>query len=111
MCFAAVSMTFALSLAACGRENPQAFSGTATLSWAPVKTDISGKTLTNLAGYKIHYGRSPGAMYTVVVLNNPNQTTYVVTDLSPGTWYFAVGAFTTSGSEGALTDVSSKTIK
>jgi hypothetical protein len=110
-CFAVVSVTFALGLAACGKENPQAFGGTATVSWAPVKTDMNGKNLTNLAGYKIHYGRSPGAMYTVVVLNNPNQTTYIVKNLAPGTWYFAVSAFTSSGSEGALTDVASKTIK
>jgi hypothetical protein len=85
-------------------------SGTATLSWDPVTTDTSGKTLMNLAGYKIHYGTSAQAMSSVEVLDNPNQTTYVLTDLVPGTWFFAVSAYTTSGEESGLSDIASKTI-
>ena len=50
-------------------------------------------------------------MYTVVTLKDPTQTTYVVKDLYPGPWYFAVNAYTTSGTEGALSNVASKTIK
>jgi hypothetical protein len=84
--------------------------GTATLSWTPVTTDTSGAALTNLAGYKIHYGTSAQAMYTVDVLENPSKTTYVVQGLSSGTWYFAVSAYTTSDTEGALSNVASKTI-
>jgi hypothetical protein len=108
MRFVIVSVTLALGVAACAKEP---FSGTATLSWTPVKTDTSGKALKNIAGYKIHYGTSSKAMNTVVVLNDPKQTTYVVKDLHAGTWYFAVSAYTTSGAEGALSEVASKRIK
>jgi|SRR4029077_18744497 hypothetical protein len=108
MRFVIVSLTLALGVTACAKES---FSGTATLSWTPVKADTSGEALKNIAGYKIHYGTSSKAMDTVVVLKSPNQTTYVVKDLHPGTWYFAVGAYTTSGAEGALSKVASKTIK
>ena len=109
---AVVGLILALGITGCVQQSPeQPFSGTATLSWTPPKTDIAGKTLTNLAGYKIHYGTSVKAMYTVVVLENSSQTTYIVKNLHPGTWYFAVSAYTTTGAEGALSDIGSKTIK
>jgi len=75
-----------------------------------VTKDTSGKTLTDLAGYRIHYGTSAQAMNSVEVLENPNQTTYIVMGLAPGTWYFAVSAYTTSGAEGAPSNIASKTI-
>jgi hypothetical protein len=111
MRFAVVSLTLALSLTACVKESPQQPSGgTATLSWDPVKMDTSGKPLKNLAGYKIHYGPSATAMWYTIKIPNPNQTTYVVKDLFPGMWYFAVSAYTTSGTESAPTTVASKKI-
>jgi hypothetical protein len=110
--FGVVSLTLALIVTACVKESPgEPLSGTATLTWTPVKTDISGKALKGLAGYRIHYGISAKAMYTVVVLKDPGKTTYVIKDLYPGTWYFAVSAYTASGAEGALSNVASKTIK
>jgi Fibronectin type III domain len=107
-----MSLTLALSIAACVKESPeQPLSGSATLRWSPVITDSNGKTLKNLAGYRIHYGTSAKGLYTVVVVKNPKQTTYIVRDLYPGTWYFAVGAYTTNGVEGPLSNVASKTVK
>ena len=108
MRFAIVGLILFLSVIACAK---QPSNGTATLSWNPVKTDTSGRTLTNIAGFKVYYGTSPTAMSTVVVLNNPNQTTYVVKDLHRGTWYFAVTTYTASGAESARSNVVSKTIR
>ena len=108
MRFVIAIVTLALGATACAK---QASSGTATLSWTPVKTDSNGKALKDIAGYKIHYGTSPDAMNVVVVLKNPNQTSYVVKGLHPGTWYFAISAYTASGAEGVLSKVGSKTIK
>lgn len=111
MRFAVVSVILALSLTACVKKSPQELSGgTATLSWDPVKMDTRGKPLTNLAGYKIRYGPSDRAMWYIVKVRNPNQTTYVVKDLFPGTWYFAISAYTSSGTESAPSEVISKTI-
>ena len=64
----------------------------------------------DLAGYQVHYGLSLNAMSTVVVLSDPGQTTYIVSNLPSGTWYFAVAAYTSSGIEGAWSNVATKTI-
>lgn len=109
MRFAILSLTLVLSVIACAKNSSSG--GTATLTWNPVKTDSRGKALTDVAGYKIYYGTSANAMHTVVVLKNPTQTTYIVKDLHPGTWYFAISAYTTSGTEGSLSNIGSKTIK
>jgi hypothetical protein len=108
---AAIRLILVLSVTGCGSVSPQQFfSGSATLNWDPVTKDTRGNTLENLAGYKIHYGASVDAMDTVEMPTDPSQTTYTVNNLSPGTWYFAVSAYTTDGAEGALSDVASKTI-
>jgi hypothetical protein len=107
-----VGVTLVLSIAACTRVSPdEHFSGTATLTWTPAKTDTSGNALQGLAGYRIHYGISPRALYTVVTVPDPGQTPYVVKDLYPGTWYFAISEYTASGAESALSGVASKTIE
>jgi hypothetical protein len=112
MRFGVVSVALVLSATACVKVSPdEHFSGTATLTWTPVRTDTSGNALQGLAGYRIHYGTSARAMYMVVIVKDPRQTTYVVTDLYPGKWYFAVSAYTTSSAESALSGVASKTIK
>jgi len=112
MHFRVASLAVVLSVTACVKGNPdEPFSGTATLTWTPVRTDVSGKALQDLAGYRIRYGTSAKAMYTIVTVKDPRQTTYVVKDLYPGQWYFAVSAYTTSGAESALSGVASKTVK
>ena len=112
MRFLVVSLTLALSLTACVKVSPQEPSaGTATLSWEPVKLDTSGRPLKSLAGYKIHYGLSASSMWYTVRLPNPRQTTYVVKDLLPGTWYFATSAYTSDGTESAWSNVASKTVE
>jgi hypothetical protein len=110
--FAVASVAVILTSAACVKTNPdQGFSGTATLTWTTVKTDTRGNALKDLAGYKIRYGTSPQRLYTIVVLKDPAQTTYVVRDLYPGTWYFTVAAYTRRNVEGAPSAVGSKTIR
>ncbi len=84
--------------------------GAATLSWTAVSANTNGAPLTDLAGYKVYYGTSANDMSTVVVVPDPGVTTYLVTNLSSGTWYFAVAAYTGSGTEGQLSNVASKTI-
>jgi len=88
----------------------QISNGTATLNWTAVTQNTNGTVLTNLAGYKVHYGTSPSAMNTIVVLSNPSLTTYLVTNLSPGTWYFGTTAYTSTGIESSLSNVGSKTV-
>ncbi|MBS0577767.1 MAG: fibronectin type III domain-containing protein [Proteobacteria bacterium] len=88
----------------------QTFTDSATLNWTPVTQDTNGAVLTDLAGYEISYGTSASAMETRVQLPDPTQTTYRITNLAPGTWYFAVAAYTIDGTQGVLSNVASKTI-
>ncbi len=82
---------------------------TATLSWAPPTTNTDGTELTDLAGYKVYYGTSPGGYETDI--DAGNTTTYTIPDLSPATYYFAVTAYDEMGNESAFSNEVSKTIQ
>lgn len=85
--------------------------GSATLSWTPPTRNADGSTLRNLAGYRIVYGTSRNALNRTIEVKNPGISTYVVENLSPGTYYFGVKAFTSSGTESALSNIASKTVR
>lgn len=85
--------------------------GSATLSWSAPTKNTDGTALTNLAGYRIQYGTSPSALNQVVTIDNPTTTTYVVPNLSAGTWYFALTTLTTSGQTSNPTDAVAKSIQ
>jgi hypothetical protein len=89
----------------------QSSNGTATLDWTSVTQNSNGTALTNLAGYQIHYGTSQNNMSQTVQITNPTVTSYVITNLAAGTWYFGVAAYTSSGMVGNLSNVGQKTIQ
>src|SRR5882757_6837905 len=64
--------------------------GTATLDWTPPTENSDGSALTNLAGYTVYYGTSPDKLTESVKVSNPGLTAYTMTNLTSGTWYFAV---------------------
>lgn len=84
--------------------------GTATLSWLPPLENADGTALTDLAGYRVRYGRSPDDLSRVIDLPNPALNVYVVENLSAGTWYFAVASVNSNGDTSDLSNVASKTI-
>ena len=116
--FRILVIALALCVGACGQVSPnsngtaagEAANGSATLNWSPVTQTTDGGELSDLAGYRVFYGTAPGAMTTVVTLSDPNQITYVVANLSAGTWYFSVAAYTSSGLQGEMSNIASKTI-
>ncbi len=81
----------------------------ATLTWDPPSTNADGTPLTDLDGYKIYYCTSSGN-YTKVV-NVGNVTTYKIEPLNPGTYYFTVTAYDTSGNESDYSNEVSRIIK
>ena len=85
--------------------------GGATLSWTPPTSNTDGTALTNLAGYRISYGTSSAAMTQTVQVSNPGVTNYTLSNLSPGTYYFSVRAYTSNGTESANSNVSSKIVQ
>jgi hypothetical protein len=84
--------------------------GRATLSWTAPTENTDGSTLANLSGYRIRYGTSAGALNNSIVIDNASVTTYVVEDLAPATWFFAVTALNSSGAESSNSNVASKQI-
>lgn len=85
--------------------------GSASLNWTPPTQNTNGTALTNLAGYRISYGTSATALTQVVQVANPSAVSYTVTGLAPGSYYFAVRAYTSGGTESALSNVASKTVQ
>jgi hypothetical protein len=88
------AMTFAITV------QPAAKGATSvTLAWSPPTENTDGSTLTNLSGYRIHYGKSSRAYSDVVKLDNPGITRYVVENLQPGTYFFTITAVSANGVE------------
>ena len=88
----------------------QTSNGSATLNWTPVTLKTDGTLLKDLAGYRVHYGASSSNLNQVVTLSNPSLTTYLVSNLSSGTWYFGITAYASDGTESALSNVGNKTV-
>lgn len=89
----------------------QVSTGSATLSWTPPTQNTDGTQLTNLTGYRIYYGTNAGALTQTVDISNASVSNYVLGNLSPATWYFAVKARTSAGVESDLSNVASKVIQ
>ncbi|MGH8219553.1 MAG: choice-of-anchor R domain-containing protein [Steroidobacteraceae bacterium] len=70
-----------------------------TLSWLPPTAYTDGTPMTELAGYHIHYGTAPRDYPSTIQIANPGIANYVVQGLAPGTYYFAVSAYDSSGAE------------
>ncbi len=102
--------TQSASLAAFNLTVNQSSNGTASLDWTAVTQNTNGTALTNLAGYYVYYGTSQSNMNQTVQIANSTVTTYLVQNLSSGTWYFGVAAYTTTGVVGQVSNVGSKTI-
>lgn len=94
---------FTITVAAVG-------TGSATLSWTPPTQNSDGTALTNLAGYKILYGSGADALDYSVDVENSSVNTYVVENLTSGTWYFAVVAVNSAGLVSSPSNVASKNI-
>jgi Putative Ig domain/Fibronectin type III domain len=111
---------FAITVAAPSATSPvtppvsppvtQASNSTATLDWTPPTENTDDTALTNLAGYNIYYGTSATILTESVKVTNPGLTAYTLTNLSPGTWYFAVTSYSSTGVESARTGTVSITL-
>ncbi len=88
----------------------QIANGSATLSWTPPTENTDGSTLTNLAGYKIYYGRSSDALSEVVTIEQAGITTYVIENLSPAVYFFAMSSLNSQGVESERSETLKKSI-
>jgi hypothetical protein len=83
----------------------------ASLSWTPPTQNTDGSALTNLAGYRIAYGTSSTALTQTIQIANPGLSSYTVNNLAPGTYYFAVRAYSSAGSESVSSNIASKVVQ
>jgi len=84
--------------------------GSVTLSWNPPTTNADGSTITNLAGYRIYYGRSASSLDTTINITNPGTIRWVIENLSQATWYFSMTSYNSTGVESARSPVVSRTL-
>jgi len=85
--------------------------GSVTLSWSPPTENTDGTTLTDLAGYRIYWGTTSGSYPNSVTIDNPGLTTYVVENLTPGTYEFVATSYNTSGVESDYSAPATKTVQ
>lgn len=85
--------------------------GSATLNWTPPTQNTDGSPLINLAGYRVYWGTNQGNLSSSVTLNNPGLASYVVEQLTPATWYFALTAINASGVESPFSNLASKEVR
>jgi Putative Ig domain/Fibronectin type III domain len=99
---------FAINVEAPGGSAPP--TGSATLTWLAPTVNTDGSILNNLAGYRIYYGTSADDLSQEIDVSGATSTSYVVDGLYPGTYYFAVTAYSSTGTESNDSNVASKTI-
>jgi fibronectin type III domain protein len=89
---------------------PAAPSKSVTLSWQAPTQNADGTPLGQIAGYHIYAGKDPKRLVLRGGITGTASTTYLITGLESGTYYFAVSAYTESGAESAQSSVASKTL-
>jgi hypothetical protein len=108
----AVAVLFAglVELCGCEKVGSDRYPGYAQLRWTAVTADTEGKPLPALAGYRIFYGRASASLDHVVDVPGQDASGYLLTNLAPGAWYFAVAACITPGSPGMRSNIVQKNV-
>jgi hypothetical protein len=75
-----------------------------SLTWVAPTENSDGTPLTDLKGYKIHYGTQPQSYTDSISVDNPTLTTFLVSSLPSGKYYFAVTAMNSQGLESSPSD-------
>lgn len=84
--------------------------GSVVLNWTAPVTRADGSPIGELSGYKIYYGAEPDELRCEIEIGDPKAVGWKVTDLSPGTWYFAVVSVDSAKVESKQSGVVSKQI-
>jgi hypothetical protein len=85
--------------------------GSVTLNWTAPTQNEDGTQLTDLAGYKLYWGTTPGNYTESATIDNPSVTTYMVDNLTPGTYEFVATAYNVSGVESQYSGAATKVVQ
>jgi Putative Ig domain len=80
------------------------------LSWVPPTQNTDGTPLTDLAGFNVYYGKSPGDTSRRAQLVGANSLQFWATNLDAGEWFFTVSSYNSAGVESAPSISASTTI-
>lgn len=85
----------------------------ATISWTPPSAREDGTPLasTDIAGYNLYHSDTDGASMTKIATLSAADLSYVVTELTAGTHFFAATTVDTNGVESALPTPTTTTIQ
>jgi len=106
--YATALPAFNIVVSAAGAPAP---AGAAQLTWKPPTQNTDGSALTNLAGVRIYYGTSAANLSKSVQVAGSSATTYTISGLATGTWYFGAKSYTTAGTTSAMSAVVSKAVQ
>ena len=81
-----------------------------TLEWTPPTRNTDGTLLRDLAAYRIDWGQDGGSFTNSVTVSNPGLTRYVIEDLTPGQYMFAVAAVNSAGVASERSNISRRTV-
>jgi hypothetical protein len=93
-----------------GLSHADSASQTAIVSWTPPVQRTDGSALTDLAGYRVYYGKALNSLTKIIDIRNAGQTSQFIDNLDTGTWYFAVTAYTRDGLESEMSNLGAKRI-
>jgi hypothetical protein len=85
--------------------------GSVTLRWIPPTENVDGTPLTDLAKYRIYWGRAGESFGPPVTINNPSVTRYVVENLTPGTYEVVATAVNSAGVESRFSNMITETVR
>jgi hypothetical protein len=80
------------------------------LSWTPPTEREDGSVLDDLSGYRIYYGRGRSGQEKTIDVENPGLANYMIEDLNPGAWHFAITAVDAEGRESQRSNIASKDV-
>ena len=84
--------------------------GAATVTWVAPSLNADGSVLTNLAGFHVYYGPDANVLSTLKDVPQSSASSAVIANLNSGTYFFAVSAYTSDGTESELSVVVSKRV-
>ncbi len=67
--------------------------------------------MTDLDGYRLYWGKTPGIYTDSVTIDNESITTYVVENIPVGTYEFVGTAFNTAGIESRYSNPTTKVVQ
>lgn len=82
-----------------------------TLNWMPPTENTDGSAITDLVAYKVYYGPAEGDYPNMIHVDSPGIASYVVENLTPDLYFFAVTAINSRAGESDFSNVASKDLR